>query len=88
MTKEDERFLERIGAYAEEVMSDIDANPEKTKISTQLEKLRPIMEEIAAEEKVSLEDVFIRYMDLASAAGAKRQEDFKRDYMDFDDLKI
>lgn len=88
MTKEDERFLERIGAYAEEVMSDIDANPEKTKISTQLEKLRPIMEEIAAEENVSLEDVFIRYMDLASAAGAKRQEDFKRDYMDFDDLKI
>ncbi len=88
MTKEDQLFLERIGAYAEKVMSDIDANPEKTKISTQLEKLRPVMEEIAAEENVSLEDVFIRYMDLASTAGAKRQEDFKRDYMDFDDLKI
>ncbi|MBQ6888994.1 MAG: hypothetical protein IJN54_15960 [Lachnospiraceae bacterium] len=88
MTENDKLFLERIGAYAEEVMADMDANPEKTRISVQLDKLRPIMEEIAKEQNVSVEDVFIRYMDLASHAGVKKQEDFKNDYLDFDDLKI
>lgn len=88
LTEEDKLFMERIGAYAEEVMSDIDSNPEKTRISVQLDKLRPVMEEIAAEQNVSVEDVFIRYMDLASFAGVKKQEDFKKDYMDFDDLTI
>jgi len=88
LIENDKLFLERIGAYAEEVMADMDANPEKTRISVQLDKLRPIMEEIAKEQNVSVEDVFIRYMDLASHAGVKKQEDFKNDYLDFDDLKI
>lgn len=86
MNEDDKRFLDRITAYAEEVMADMDA--EKTRISIQLDKLRPIMETIAQEQNTSVEDVFIRYMDLASAAGAKKQEQFKQDYMDFDDLKI
>ena len=88
LTEDDKLFLERIGAYADEVMADMDPNPEKTRISVQLDKLRPIMEEIATEQNVSVEDVFIRYMDLASHAGVKKQEDFKNDYLDFDDLKI
>ncbi len=88
MNEQDKLFLERIGNYAEEVMADMDTNPEKTRISIQLDKLKPIMEEIAAEENVAVEDVFIRYMDLASQAGVKKQEEFDRDYMDFDDLKI
>lgn len=33
-----------------------------------LDKLRPIMEEIAAEQGVSVEDVLVRYMDLQSEA--------------------
>lgn len=86
MTEEDKNFLDRITAYAEEAMADMDA--EKTRISVQLDKLRPIMEEIAAEQNTAVEDVFIRYMDLASTAGAKKQEQFKKDYLDFDDLKI
>lgn len=86
MTEEDKKFLDRITAYAEETMADMDA--EKTRISVQLDKLRPIMEEIAAEQNTAVEDVFIRYMDLASTAGAKKQEQFKKDYLDFDDLKI
>ena len=86
MTEDDKNFLDRITAYAEEVMADMDA--EKTKVSVQLDKLRPIMEEIAAEQNTTVEDVFIRYMDLASTAGAKKQEQFKKDYLDFDDLKI
>ena len=47
MTPEDRVFLERINAYADNVLHDID--PQKTKISYQLDKLKPIMEEIAAE---------------------------------------
>ena len=86
MTEKDKRFLDRITAYAEEVMADMDA--EKTRVSVQLDKLRPVMEEIAAEANSSVEDVFIRYMDLASYAGMKKQEQFKRDYLDFDDLNI
>ncbi len=86
MNEDDKLFLDRITAYAEEVMADMDA--EKTRISVQLDKLRPIMETIAQEQNASVEDVFIRYMDLASTAGAKKQEQFKQDYLDFDDLKI
>lgn len=88
MTQEDKLFLDRINTYAEEVMADMDTNPEKTRISVQLDKLKPIMEEIAAEQNVALEDVFIRYMDLASCAGLKKQEEFDKDYLDFNDLKI
>lgn len=86
MTEDDKQFLDRITAYAEEVMADMDA--EKTRISIQLDKLRPVMEEIAAEQNAAVEDVFIRYMDLASAVGAQKQEKFKKDYLDFDDLNI
>ncbi len=88
LTEDDKLFLERIGTYADEVMADMDTNPEKTRISVQLDMLRPIMEEIAAEQNASVEDVFIRYMDLASTAGVKKQDDFNKDYLDFDDLKI
>ena len=64
MTSENRKIWERISAYAEEVLKDID--PQKTQVSVQLDALRPIMEEIAAEENKSLEDIFILYMDLAS----------------------
>lgn len=67
MTAENIKIWERITAYAEEVLGDID--PQKTKVSVQLDALRPIMEEIAREKNMSLEDVFILYMDLASEAG-------------------
>ena len=64
MTKEDREFLNRINDYANEVLGDID--PQKTQVSVQLEKLKPIMEQIASELGISLEDMFIKYMDLAS----------------------
>lgn len=82
MTKEQETFLTRINQYAEEVMADID--PQKTPISVQLEKLRPIMETIAAEQNCSLEDIFIEYMDLASEFSVQNARQFKEDYLDFD----
>lgn len=64
MTQEDKKILERINDYANEVMPEID--PQKTQVSVQLEKLKPIMQTIADEQGISLEDMFIKYMDLAS----------------------
>lgn len=71
MTPENKEILDRINAYAEEALADID--PQKTRISFQLEALKPVMEEIAAEKGMSMEDVFIRYMDLASEASVEAQ---------------
>lgn len=64
MTQEDKKILERINDFANEVMPDID--PQNTQVSVQLEKLKPIMQAIADEQGISLEDMFIKYMDLAS----------------------
>ena len=85
MTEEEKSFLDRITTYAGEVMADIDPDPRVTPISQQLEYLRPVMEEIASESGETVEDVFIRYMDLASVAAAKKQEEFEEDFVDFAD---
>ena len=66
MTAEERKFLSRINKYAEEVMANID--PQKVQVGAQLDKLRPILQEIADEEGKPLEDIFIRYMDLQSEA--------------------
>ena len=72
MTEEQRALLTRINSYAENVLGDID--PQKVPVSAQLKKLTPIMQEIADEKHMSLEDLFILYMDLqseASCASAK-----------------
>jgi hypothetical protein len=66
MTDDQKKMLERINKYAEEVLGDID--PQKTRVSVQLDALKPVMEEIAKEQGRDLTDVFIEYMDLASEA--------------------
>ena len=71
MTPENKKILDRINAYAETALADID--PQKTRISFQLEALKPVMEEIAAEKGVSVEDLFILYMDLASEASVEAE---------------
>jgi len=87
MTAEDQKFLKRINDYADQVLGDID--PQKVQISVQLEKLKPVMEELAGESGMTVEDVFIKYMDLASEAGVKREREFQdkfnspRDLYDF-----
>ena len=45
MTKEDREFLGQIMDYANEVMGDVD--PEKVRVSEQIEKLRPILQKLA-----------------------------------------
>lgn len=81
MTAENAEILHRINAYAEKELADID--PQKTRISSQLEALRPVMEEIAKEKGMSVEEVFILYMDMASEVAVKAemqfQDEFKND---------
>lgn len=64
MTAEDVEFLNTIQEYADKVMPDID--PQKVQISEQLQKLRPIIQELAMKHKMTVEDTFIKYMDLAT----------------------
>ena len=78
MTKEDREFLNQIMDYANEVMGDVD--PEKVRISEQLEKLRPILQKLAMVHKMPVEDVFIKYMDLATEAALEKNKRFEDDY--------
>ena len=80
MTEENRKLLERINAYAEDTLGEID--PQKVPVSVQLEKLRPVMEEIAAEKGMGLEDVFILYMDLQSEASCATNEKLKDSLQD------
>ena len=82
MTAEDKAFLDRITEFSNEVMKDIDPDPRVTPISEQIEYLRPIMETISAETNTTLEDVFIRYMDLASEAACEKQKKFDDDFVE------
>lgn len=75
MTDKSRKILTRINEYADKVLDGID--PQKTQISYQLEKLKPVMEEIAKEEGRSVEDIFILYMDLASEASVERERKFQ-----------
>lgn len=78
MTKEDKEFLGKITAYADEVMGDID--PEKVRVSEQIEKLRPVLQELAMIHKMPVEDVFIKYMDLATEAALEKNNKFNEDF--------
>lgn len=80
MTDEQRQILARINAYAEEVMSDID--PQKVPVSIQLQKLRPIMEEIAGEMNMNLTDFFILYMDLQSEASCLTDQKMREELQD------
>ena len=75
MTPENKKILNRINAYAEKVLADID--PQNTRISYQLEALKPVMQEIADETGKSIEDVFILYMDLASEASVQAENNLQ-----------
>lgn len=76
----DNEILARINAYSEEVLKDID--PQKTQVSIQLDKLKPIMQEIANEMNVPIEDIFIKYMDLASLQKVQMEDKFKQTMID------
>lgn len=83
MTDEQRKILERINNYAEKVMADID--PQKVPVSTQLQNLRPIMDEIAGEMNMSLTDFFILYMDLQSEASCLSEQKLRDELQDLND---
>ena len=80
MTEENRLILDRINNYANKVMGNID--PQKVPVSEQLSKLRPIMEEIAAEKEMSLTDMFILYMDIQSEATVNSSNKLREDLKD------
>lgn len=83
MTAEQRKILSRINKYAESVMADID--PQKVQVSAQLDKLRPILQEIADEQGISLEDMFIQYMDIQSEATCLSNMKLREDLADLED---
>lgn len=79
MTSEEREMFNRIRNYAEKALEDFDTDPQKTPISFQLQKLRPIMQELAMEKQMAVEDIFIKYMDLASIVSAKENAMLKEE---------
>lgn len=83
MTDENRAILKRINDYAEKVLGDID--PQKVPVSAQIEKLKPILQEIADEKQLPLEDMFILYMDIQSEASCASQQKLREDLQDLND---
>ena len=80
MTDENRAILKRINDYAEQVMGDID--PQKVQVSAQIEKLKPILQEIADEKQMALEDMFILYMDIQSEDSCATQQKLTEELQD------
>ena len=80
MTAEDREMLNRIMEFADKVMPDID--PEKVKVSEQIDKLRPVLQELAMEKSMPVEDIFIKYMDLATENALEYEKKMQDDFGD------
>ena len=78
MTSEERQFLNKINEYADKVMPDI--NPQEVRISEQLEKLRPVLQELAMSEKKNVEEIFIKYMDLATEHSIEYEQKMNQEY--------
>jgi len=79
MTDHERQIIIRINKYAENVLADID--PQRTRTGFQIAQLMPIIRDIAKEEGITEEEMFIKYMDLQTEF--KLEEDRKfRDDMD------
>lgn len=78
-----ETILTRVNTYADQVLPERD--PSKVPIRVQLEALKPEMEKLAEEFKLSVEDIFIIYMDMntETVATAEAKLQSKLDTMDF-----
>ncbi len=71
----DIELYNRVTEYADKALSEID--PQKTHVSRQLELLMPVMQEIATEEGVEVDEIFIRYMDQANLSFIKKETEFQ-----------
>ncbi|MDE6312414.1 MAG: hypothetical protein K2M46_02155 [Lachnospiraceae bacterium] len=73
--KDMETILNRINSYADEVLPERD--PSKVPIRIQLEALKPEMNKLAEEFQISVEDVFITYMDMNTETSAKAEAELQ-----------
>lgn len=83
MTDEQRELLNRVNSYAEKQLGDID--PQKVLVSMQLDKLKPILETIAKEKGITLEEMFIMYMDLQSEAACASEAKLKESLNDINE---
>lgn len=60
--QEKKTILDRVNNYADSVLPERD--PSKVPIRVQLDALKPEMEKLAKEFNLSIEDIFITYMDM------------------------
>lgn len=83
MTRNDKiNIMNRINAYADEVLAGVALTDKK--VSWQLDQLRPIMEELAAEYHTDLVTIFMTYMDYNSERVAKAEMDYQRKVSEMD----
>ena len=73
----DREFLNRINDFASKNVPDID--PKSLQPSDKLNKLRPVLQMLAMENGMSVEDVFIKYMDLSTQNAAKYADKMNTD---------
>ena len=81
MTDKEKAMIKRINDFAQSALGDIE-DPQKVPVSMQLDKLKPILETIAKEEAISLEDMFIKYMDLQSELSVLTQNKLQESLQD------
>lgn len=81
MTDKEKAMIKRINDFAQSALGDIE-DPQKVPVSMQLDKLKPIFETIAKEEGISLEDMFIKYMDLQSELSVLTQNKLQESLQD------
>lgn len=80
MTVDDRNMLNRIMAFADKV--DNGGDPERIRVSEQIEKIRPVLQQIAMEKGMPVEDVFIKYMDLATENIVEYEQKMKDSFGD------
>lgn len=81
-------ILNRVNVYADSVLPERD--PSKVPIRVQLDAIKPEMEKLAAEFHVSVEDIFITYMDMntETVAEADAKVQAQLDNMDFTNFNL
>lgn len=75
MENKEQYIFDKVTEYADKVLNGID--PQKTQVSFQLEKLKPVMEKLSKEFNEPIEDIFIQYMDAASGAALETENKFQ-----------
>ncbi len=83
MTDKERKIITRINKYAETALKDID--PQHTPNGLQIKELMPIINEIAAEEGMTTEEMFIKYMDLQTEYKLEQQNKFNEEFMPVDE---